>query len=35
MFGGYKDLMIEMIQGHRFYQDIFSKSEIKELQGEY
>ncbi len=34
MFGGYKDLMIEMIQGHRFYEDIFSKSEIKELQGE-
>ena len=34
MFGGYKDLMIEMIQGHRFYEDIFSKSEMKELQGE-
>ena len=34
MFGGYKDLMIEMIQGHEFVENIFSKSEIKELQDE-
>ena len=33
-FGGYKDLMIEIIQGHEFVENIFSKSEIKELQDE-